>query len=376
MTNSTRTRGPVPRLRQTIHVLAAMVLAGAVVTCHKSSPTAPGSTPNGPSTTTPPGVVSVRLSVLATIAPGESVQLTANAQKSDGSLENVTANAQWSSTNSGVLEVSSAGVARGVANGEANITARYQTRGASVHTVVLPKGTYRLTGHVSESGFFLGNVTVTVISGVGEGLTAVTDSGGSYALYGVAGTVRIQAKKDDYANRVETLDVVANRAFDFAMTPDRSRPNLAGTYALSIAAVPCGSASGTLPDAAMNRSYTATVVQDGARVTVTLSGADFIVTRGRGNHFDGFVEPNGTVTFKIGDADYFYYTDPGQDFVERFSDSSALVVTGIVTAKTTSSGLSGGLAGWIELVGGNVAPFTTILSSCLADAHHFDMVRR
>lgn len=386
MSNSIRTgtRRLVPRLRYVIHVLAAVVLACAVVTCDKGHPTAPGSGPGGPSTTTGT-VVSIQLSAPASIAPGESVQLTATGVKSDGSLENVTAQAQWSSSNSGVVAVSSAGVARGVANGEANIRAQYQsqfqglatTKTALAHTFVLPTGTYRLTGHVSDGGFLLEKATVTVISGIGEGLTAVTNSVGSYALYGVGGTVRIQAKKEGYANRIETLDAAAQQAFDFALTPEQPRPDLTGTYALTIAAVPCRSAMGTLPEAATNRSYTATAAQDGPLLTLTLSGADFIVTRGRGNHFDGYVEPDGTVTFRISDAYYYYYTNQGQyDLVERFSDTSALLVSGIATAKTTPSGLSGVLSGAIELARGNTAPFASILAYCSAEAHHFDMIRR
>ena len=48
------------------------------------------------------------------------------------------------------------------------------------------------------------------------------------------------------------------------------------------------------------RTYDATVTQDGPRLTVALSGADFLVIRGRGDAFTGFVDAGNRVTFPIG----------------------------------------------------------------------------
>lgn len=68
------------------------------------------STPQSPSSPTPvapaPGLVRLELLAPDTIAPGESVQLTVNAIRSDSAVENVTAQAQWTSSNGGVLEIS------------------------------------------------------------------------------------------------------------------------------------------------------------------------------------------------------------------------------------------------------------------------------
>ena len=112
-----------------------------------------------------------------------------------------------------------------------------------------------------------------------------------------------------------------------------------------------------------------------------MSGATCSLTRGRGDHVAGFVEPNGTVTFALGEVYYDYYYDflgqRGQhDLVEQFSDSSVYIAEGIVTATVTPAGISGTLSGEVAVGRGLVAPFSTLLGSCYADAHRYDMTRR
>ena len=283
----------------------------------------------------------------------------------------------WTSSNARVLEISATGLAKGLAGGDVSISARYQSRFASGHTLVLAVGTYRLTGRVMETGFGLQNATVTVVSGVGEGLSAVTGSDGAYVLYGVGGSIGLRASKEGYADRLETIDVSADRTFDFEVVADRPRANLAGTYSLTIVVGPCQLTRGSLPPEVLKRTYRATVSQDGSRVTVTLSDATFLVTRGRGDHFSGFLEPDGSVTFSIGDV-YSTTSTAGQS--ARPGGTSA---TPRSTLRRDSSdedhrpGISGTLAGDVEVANGTVPPFAfnTIASRC-ADAHRFELVRR
>src|SRR5512145_1555467 len=165
-------------------VLLTLILGLAVASCD-DGPTRPSSTPAGPGGPPPPAAV-VRLEIAgpATIDPGGSAQLTANAIKSDGSVENVTAQAQWTSNNANVLEFTSPGTAKANARGEAFVNARYSNRSANKQIMVLPSGTFRLNGQITESGLPLDGVTVSVIGGTGGGLTAVTNANGFYALYG------------------------------------------------------------------------------------------------------------------------------------------------------------------------------------------------
>ena len=60
---------------------------------------------------------------------------------------------------------------------------------------------------------------------------------------------------------------------------------------------------------------------------------------------------------------------------ERFSETRLVSWQVIGTAKTTSSGLAGGLAGWLGVGRGTTAPFASLSGYCYAAAHRFEMVR-
>ncbi|HXG69188.1 MAG TPA: carboxypeptidase-like regulatory domain-containing protein [Gemmatimonadaceae bacterium] len=321
-------------------------------------------------------VTTVRLELIAPaeIAPGESVQLTANAIKSDGSVENVSNTSIWGAATTEIVQVSSTGLATGKTRGESSVGAQFGGRSAGVRIFVLPRGTFRLSGNVRESGLGIANVTLTVISGVGEGLTTVSRSDGSYAFYGVSGPVQIHAKKDGYLNGTQRLDVTAHRTYDFDMAAERPRKDYRGTYTLTISASSCGSGQSTFPDAARRRVYTANVTQEGARLTVTLSDADLIVTKGRGNSFVGFLDPTDMITFFLSRDSYYYYHFDGDHIAERFG-AGALVVSGIASARGTATGISGTLPGALLIASRQTPPFGPFGSRCI-DTHGFEMVRR
>jgi hypothetical protein len=363
------------RLRH-VAISAAIGLALVIASCNKS-PTRPSTTETG-STPLPGATVRVELVVPASIAPGESVQLTLNAIKLDGSVENVSSQAQWTPADSSILQLTSTGLATGKDRGEQVVLARFSGRSATARILVLPKGTFRLAGTVQDSGFGLENVTLTVISGVGEGLTTRSAADGAYAFYGVSGPVRIQLKKDGYLNDVEQFDVSANRTQDFVLVPERPRKDYGGTYTLTVSAgEPCRSLN-VLPEEGKRRVYTANVTEDGGRLTVTLTGADFIVTNGYGNWFLGFVDASDGLTFPIGVTfDFYYYYYNGHlDIVERFR-STALSISGNVTARGTPSRIAGTMNGWILITKSPTPPFQGGFSSrCYSAAHDFEMVRR
>jgi hypothetical protein len=354
-------------------VLTLILGVGFGVASCDSGPTQPTPRPgtNVPQTA---AVTRVEIAGPTSIEPGGSAQLTANAFKSDGSVENVTSQAQWTSSNAAVLRVESPGVFNALSRGEATINARFGSRSATAQIMVLPAGTFRLTGRISDGSLPLDGVTLTVIEGTGKGLTNVTDGSGAYALYGVAGRVTLHAKKGGFKNSIEEIDVSRNRELDFEMRFDGERGALTGTYTLQLEATPCVS----LPENTRKRTYTANVQQHGSRVTVKLDGADFIVSNGRGDHFAGSVGADGKVTFAIGDAYYYFYYGYflGEfDLVERI-DSSALLVVGTVNATSTSAGISGVLNGLVALAQGTTVPFTRVTASCVSSSHRFEMRRR
>jgi len=356
------------RLRHaTVIGSASLVLLFA--SCDKS-PTGPPS----PGPPPPPAIVRIEIVGPSEIAPGESVQLTVNAIKTDGSAENVTAQSQWSPANTPVLQISATGLATGKINGEGFVNARLGNRNASKRIFVLPTGTFRLSGVVKESGFGIAGATVSVISGTENGLTATSGFGGFYALYGVSGVVRIQTRKDGYLNAIQQLDVTAHRTVDLEIVAERGRPDFRGAYTLTILAG--GSCASSLPPDARRREYTATVAQQDARVTVTLADADFIVTNGRGRSFTGFIEVTNDIRFTLGDAFYYYYYyGGGFDIVERIGNFT-LLISGTATTTATPGRIAGSLSGSLVTSTKAAAPFTPFSAQCHGSAHGFEMVRR
>ena len=208
-----RTSDMCPGSRGHLALIAAAALVLGLVSCHKS-PTSPSR--SGTVTT----IIGLTLVVPSGIPPGETVQLIANATKSDGSVENVTGQAEWtvrSDAASAVLSVTATGLATGRERGEEVVTARFEGRTDQATIVVLPQGTFRLAGTVSENGIGLEKATVSVISGVGEGLIAPTDARGYYTLYGVAGQVEVRATRDGYLDRTQQVNVTSHGSQSFEM---------------------------------------------------------------------------------------------------------------------------------------------------------------
>lgn len=359
-----------------IVLIATLGLGLAVASCDKS-PTRPSNPtpPTGPGGVSSSAVVRVEISGPASVEPGGSAQLTAKAIKADGSAEDVTSGASWFSSNHSVVQFTAPGLASARARGEAFVYVNYSRQGASREILVLPEGTFRVVGKVTDAGLPLDGVTVTVIGGPGDGLTGVTSQTGAYAIYGVAGKVRLHAKKDGFENRIEDLEVMAHRALDFEMAFGGERGSLSGTYEMTLEASGCNALTGD----ARRRSYVATVEQHGPRLNVRLSGADFILINGRGDRFTGMVDEDGTIRFAIGDAYYYYYYHyffGDFDLVERLNSTSALVVTGTVEATSTPAGISGTLNGRVALTQGVSAPFTRFAANCVSNSHRFEMRRQ
>ena len=121
------------RSRRHLALIAASAVVLGLVSCHKS-PTSPS--PSGPVT-----IIGLTLVVPSEIPPGATVQLIANATKSDGSIENVTGQAEWtvrSDAASVVLSVTATGLATGRERGEEVVTARFDGRTDQATIVVLP----------------------------------------------------------------------------------------------------------------------------------------------------------------------------------------------------------------------------------------------
>jgi hypothetical protein len=109
-------------LRRMAMVVAAATFAAA---CEKS--------PGGPSGTDGGGggaatITSVTIGGATSVAVGGTAQLTATANKSDGTTENVTNTATWRSTDTTVLTVSGTGLVTALKAGTADVTATAGSR--------------------------------------------------------------------------------------------------------------------------------------------------------------------------------------------------------------------------------------------------------
>jgi hypothetical protein len=299
----------------------------------------------------------------ATVAPGSSAAFTAVGRFSNGSTQDATAQVTWRSSNTAVLSIAPNGLATAGAAGEAQLQATVLAATATVTVMVLPTGTFRLTGVVSESGLAVGGATVAVTAGQGTGLSTTTDAAGAFRLYGVAGDVQIQVSKNGYSPASRTLMVGSNSLADFSIAPIVPEATIAGTYSMTIAADPAcpaaGSSNTALPDEVRQRQYLATITQTGPSFDVILSGANFLVTQGHGNAFSGRVEPNAITAILWSGYDAYYKSYDYQPAVTEVLDGGQVFVAyGTATMSPRGQALVGTIDGdlavgrWMGYTGG------------------------
>lgn len=139
-------------------------------------------------------------------------------------------------------------------------------------------------------------------------------------------------------------------------TPTSSRVSL---YTLTISSSDTSGPCAGVPDLAKRRVYLADVEQAGSDLKVVLTGAEFV-----SNTFRGVITPAGEITFTIRPAAPWDYD--AFDVLERLSDGSLLIVSGVIAARTTAGNISGS--------GGEIRPAHTSGSWCQVDS--FEMVPR
>ena len=115
------------------------------------------------------------------------------------------------------------------------------------------------------------------------------------------------------------------------------------------------------------------MTQSGQALTVSLAGAPFVVTAGRGDKFSGTIDPADNISFSIGNFYYYYYLTPDSfALVERLDDSHTFSLVGIVTAKVNGSEIAGTLNGSFVVLQGTQTRFS-IQSTCFSRTHTFVM---
>jgi hypothetical protein len=349
--------------------LAATIAAAGGLTACDTTPTRPSAAT--PASVPPaPGDAPVSIARLTIDGPdtvhlGETAQFTAIAHLSDGSTRDVTRDAAWRSTNASVLTVSETGLVTGRDRGEATISMSLGGRGASKgEVIVVPAGTYRLIGALQDGGVAVPDALVEARGGSPE--TMRISASGFYRLYGVSGDTEVTVIKDGYETATRRLTITGHQRLDFDLVLARPRQDISGTYTLTItAAAECAAA---LPGDALQRTHTARVTQEGARVSVALDGGTFFHDGNRLlNRFNGSVGPD-RVTFQLGEFDYYYLPD----VLEALTPTTYLFAGGSVVAPVSRTALAGTLDG---LIGTMQIPQFKRLATCRSAAHRFLLSR-
>ena len=378
--------------------VGAVIAAVAVIAaCGDDPQQSPSTNPVGPGPSASPAapfVASVEIRGPASIAPGESAQFSAISHFSDGTTRTAD-NVRWASSAS-LLQVEASGLATAAQQtGEALLYAQVTTNvsggwiRSSKEVLILPDGTYRMVGLVTENGA----PTATVdgarveVSGAAS-LVAMTDYDGRYRLYGVPANANIRVTRDGYQPHIENVRLTEHTTRNFALTLAGARLEIAGPYTLTID-VRC-TTSTPVPADVRQLSYAALLTQTGPTVEVLLTEfARFrINSAGRGNRFSGHVDAAGA-TFHLDDFltdSVWYYALPYQpsaypSVVEQLSGDTILIVSGTAVTRRSPDGLSGDLAGGVSHFDSrfiSVPLLTSIRGSCFASspAHRFTLTRR
>jgi hypothetical protein len=275
-----------------------------------------------------------------------------------------------------VLAIENPGTVRGASRGEAALFARNNnlrpTQFQSWHTyvLVLEDGTFRVTGRVQESGAGLPGAQVAVVAGTGTGLSTTTGSGGSYALYGLAGEVRIDATLEGFDRASRAVTVTENTSADITMRPTITPTDLNGTWTMTLTA--SAGCVPPFPDDVRTRRHTAAIDQTGTSVKMDVTAPGLSTYRIDGTVIDRRL----TLYLPIGD---FYYPSYGTRYyslVEQLAPARFLAIGGTARGERTGNSVAGTLSGEFAIYGtGNGTSVASRQVFCRRDDHGFSLTR-
>ncbi len=335
----------------------ALMIAGAFAAC--------GDSPTGPSPPVdqPPRVTAVTIAGAASVHPGNSAQFTAMLRLSDGT-ERAGTDARWSSSLPLVLSIDTntgAASTRSDIWGETTVNVEVSLAGAgtgltgptrgSREILVLPDGTFRMVGSVTEDDSPGQGVRDAILEvRLTEDLSsrpvagASTDDTGRYRLYGVPAESYLHIRRPSYTPVTERIQVGSHTTRNFKLRFDGNVALVEGTYTMTVDASNCTGFGNTPVDPQYRlRTYTATIRQSGAQLTVRLSDASFDPGS---DGFSGLATPSGAdMQLRSFYDPYFfpYYPSYPQqpDVAELLADGTVLEVSGKARLTGTPDRLSG-----------------------------------
>jgi hypothetical protein len=173
----------------------------SLIACSSSS------VPTGPAPAVTSTIRTVTISGTSRLTtPGQTTQLTAIATMSDGSEKDVTTTVPWRSDHSNVATVSQ-GLVTAVDFGAAGIDVALSGNDKLFEILVLPEGTYILSGQCVQDPDHkcLADARVEIVGGPMSGRTTMTDQGGNWTFIGVSGVLQVRVSKDSYITVVQDL---------------------------------------------------------------------------------------------------------------------------------------------------------------------------
>jgi len=338
----------------------ATVLGLLSIGCDKDPPTAPD-----------PGRVT-RLDVTGpdSISPGGTEQFRVTAHTLNGVGRDVTSEASWDSEDTSIVTLASDGRATGGLRGETHVRAAFSGVTGLRRVMVLPSGTFKLSGRVLDADLGVADARVEVTAGSATGLWTLTRDG-NYALYGVSGTTEVTVTKQGYHPHLERLDVSRHLSHNLSLVLIGPRWDPSGTYTMTVTAAP--ECRGALPEDARARTYPASIaVASNARyAAIRFPGTQFVSMNWW--FWEGARIGAESLTLEAG----YYYGPP---LVERLSPARYFLVESANTfAKAevfrSSTGLEGRLDATISIGEGNDWFTASRVATCRSVNHRLTFSR-
>jgi hypothetical protein len=189
---------------------------------------------------------------------------------------------------------------------------------------------------------------VEILTGSAAGMSVMAN--GFFRFYGVEGDMEIRLSKDGYQTQQRRITVSGHHTEEITLALAHPRLEVAGAYTLTVtAAAECRV---DLPADVRQRSYRATVTQDGPRVTVTLDTGKFFSQphTGVSNQLFGSVE---AMRMSLVGNEYFDDFGTGifpPSVFEELSVPTHFTFYGRALLAPTSNGFAGTLDGTFAVV--------------------------
>jgi hypothetical protein len=319
------------------------IAAIALLSCERSPTTPSALLPQRPTIDLPQ---SIEIVGPRSLAPGTTHSYRAIGTMANGETRDFTELASWRSTNSSVLALSGVGTFTATRVGDAAIQVTYSA-GATAEIVVVPAGTFRVTGQVVEADAPGVGIDGALVASEGVS-SATTARGGRYSLYGVPANGIITVSRNGYVSQTRTLALAGHGVEHFQLLLAAPRADVSGAYLFSIAIDPgCHS---RIPEEFWTRRYTASLRQAGPLIEIVLSGASFTSFRGTtSNQFTARVEPEGMTLAINSYDDWFYYGEPPA-LSEQTSENTVYSVGGRGSGPIAPNHISGTLQGSVYIL--------------------------